>query len=60
MATVWVKPHFLEKDGPLENGVFMNICSWGFPDMFIRGGNLCSWANGYRVGRKRDCLEPKR
>lgn len=46
MATVWVKPHFLEKDGPLENGVFMNICSWGFPDMFIRGGNLCSWAMG--------------
>ena len=42
MATVWVKPHFLEKDGPLENGVFMNICSWDFPDMFIRGGNLCS------------------
>ena len=42
MATVWVKPHFLEEDGPLENGVFMNICSWGFPDMFIWGGNLCS------------------
>jgi hypothetical protein len=42
MATVWVKPHFLEKDGQLENVVFMNICSWDFPDMFIRGGNLCS------------------
>ena len=26
----------------LENVVFMNICSWDFPDMFIRGGNLCS------------------
>ena len=42
MATVWVKPHFLEKDGQLENVVFMNICSWDFPDMFIRGENLCS------------------
>ena len=28
MATVWVKPHFPEEDGPLENGVSMNICSW--------------------------------
>ena len=53
MATVWVKPRFLEKDGQLENGVFMNICSWGFPDMFIRGGNLCSLAHEHRLGGKR-------
>ena len=53
MATVWVKPHFLEEDGSLENGVFMNICSWGFPDMFIRGGNLCSWANEHRLSGNR-------
>ena len=47
-------------DVMLGNGVFLNVCPWDFLDMFIRGGNLCSWANGYRLGRKRDCLEPKR
>ena len=36
-------------DVMLGNGVFMNICSWDFPDMFIRGENLCSWANEHRL-----------
>lgn len=53
MATVWVKPHFLEKDGQLENVVFMNICSWDFPDMFIRGGNIRSWDSEHCLGGKR-------
>ena len=29
----------------------MNICSWGFPTMFIGGGNICSWVNEHMLFR---------
>ena len=33
----------------LSNRVFMNICSLGFPHMFMWGVNICSWAHEHML-----------
>ena len=49
MATVWVKPHFLEKDGQLKR-CFLERMSVGLSRyMFIRGGNKRLWGNDHRL-----------